>query len=177
MFNGFSSLFHNGDVKFLTVRNPDLKDINSLDRQIKRFSSRYIIVRELDNDKVNCHYHAIVRLDRAIPLSFFKKGRHYNVRHIVGNLKFKPAYTSRDIYDFKFDFPDILLLKAIDDHFRLQTKLNEQIRRRYHVRNVLVYMSKDNPLCCFKDYIVVKSNHYIQNVQKTQKMKNEKTKI
>lgn len=150
---------------FLTVKGPDAKHnkigyVNDLCRKI---SKTYIIVRETNKTTPGNHFHALLRLDKPPPKSWFKKGVHMNLQKVGGvpqGVTYQtpmPGLTQNEIsLMYHLDDADVAIAYVEDMIFE---KLKKKMKKATHIEKVLKYCSKDlNMPMQYTDYIyVVKS--------------------
>lgn len=169
MFVGASS-----DLRFLTLKGeePKYQTLATVQRLCAIIANSYIIVREANKTKDGYHFHALLKVTKEPPKSWFKKGVHMNLKKVgrpqtmEGFVPPVPLPTNREVHEAQRD--EVITPEHLEELYFQKAYIKskrEQIKRK-NVERILIYMSKelDMPIQ-YKDYqlVISKKNYKIQD--------------
>lgn len=162
----FTSLFETGDTRFLTFRGlkPVHQRIEFLRKHCSKISDTFIVVREANKKTEGYHFHAIIKVVKPPPKSWFKKGCHFNLQPVgrpgitVGcKIPVNYTLTSKELDELPAKEGDDVAVEQIERKLVQGTVKKNRIRTS--VQRVLRYMEKDFELPIqYVDYIITIKN-------------------
>lgn len=147
----------NGDVRFLTLKGCDKKHqkIGYVNDKCRKISKTYVIIRERNKKTDGYHFHALLKVIKQPPPSWFTKGVHINLQ-TVGRRHFRSIHdlTKKDIFEYS-DVCPVEELKAQYLLDKVDNKINVVVKRDTDIDRVLSYMAKEMEFPAqYTDYIL-----------------------
>jgi len=162
---GFSS--PTDDYRFLTYRMPGGTTISKVADKCRKVADTFFVIRENDKKGEGYHYHAILRMIKEPPRSWYTQGVHVNLKKIgraqtlVGMKLPQPNPTAQE------DLEQLILspedLPRIEQRL-IDVALAKSVKRTARLKSierVLQYMSKDyqdRAPIQYQDYCYVYNN-------------------
>lgn len=171
----FVESFLPGKSYFLTVKSPSPKHwtIGWMRSIIKKWSTRYYVIREKNKDQPGYHFHAVLQLDGPPPSRFYKKGIHMHLLRVaapsdgkgvvntIGMVVAAPQnFNGNELEEIRHHDPEwaqtVQHEQIMDTIYKTHDKRN---RKAEHLARLYTYMHKEaaDPVQ-FVDYLFVTNN-------------------
>ena len=137
------------DYRFLTYRMSGGTTVSKVADKCRKVADTFFVIRENDKKGEGYHYHAIMRMNKEPPKSWYTKGVHINLKKIGrpqttdGMVLPMGGSTAQDDLEHLHHCPEDrplveeeILKRSLDKHLKKTARLK-------NVERVLQYMSKD----------------------------------
>lgn len=170
MLTSYNDVFSPENSYFLTLKGPDAKHqkIGYVNDLLRKVSSTYLVVREKNKISDGYHFHAIAKMEKKPPATWYKKGVHMKLQKIGSPEKLPedwkipiPYLSRRTLSDMREHYEDNVIIDYLME--KTARVSLAKMRKNTQIEKVLRYMSKDLDMPMqYTDYIYVHNKKHVK---------------